>query len=103
MKGLDQENENRSMMKTTYNDNRVDKSNELNDTMTLNEGSRDEYENTIHNLGGNQEWQTQQLWQVLKPWNSITMIIVSLGILVQIGVMFQQILKLLSISTYFLN
>src|SRR5699024_644544 len=54
MKGIDQENENRSMMKTTYNDNRVDKSNELNDTMTLNEGSRDEYENTIHNLGGNQ-------------------------------------------------
>ena len=54
MKGLDQENENRSMMKNTYNDNRVDKSNELNDTMTLNEGSRDEYENTIHNLGGNQ-------------------------------------------------
>lgn len=52
MKGLDQENENRSMMKTTYNDNRVDKSNELNDTMTLNEGSTDEYENAIHNLGG---------------------------------------------------
>lgn len=52
MKGLDQENENRSMMKTTYNDNRVDKSNELNDTMTLNESSRDEYENAIHNLGG---------------------------------------------------
>jgi len=52
MKDLEQTNENSSMMKNTYGDNRMDKSKELNDTMTLNEGSRDEYENTIHKLGG---------------------------------------------------
>ena len=52
MKDLDQTNETRSMMKGSYNDNRLDKSNELNDSMTLNDGSRDEYEKTLHNIGG---------------------------------------------------
>jgi len=52
MKDLEQTNENRSMMKNNYGDNRLDKSNELNETMALNEDSRDEFENTIHNLGG---------------------------------------------------
>lgn len=52
MNQLDQKNENRSMMKGSYNDVRLDKSNELNETMTLNEGSRDEYEKTLHNIGG---------------------------------------------------
>lgn len=49
---LEQNNETRSMMKSTSGDIKMDKSNELNDTMTINEGSRDEYENTLHNLGG---------------------------------------------------
>ena len=52
MKDLEQTNETRSMMKGSYNDNRLDKSNELNDSMTLSEGSRDEYEKTLHNIGG---------------------------------------------------
>lgn len=52
MKDLEQTNETRSMMKTSFNDTKLDKSNELNDSMTLNEGSRDEYEKTLHNLGG---------------------------------------------------
>lgn len=53
MVDLEQTNENRSMMKGSYNDVKLDKSNELNDSMTLNEGSRDEFESTIHTLGGN--------------------------------------------------
>lgn len=52
MKDLEQTNETRSMMKTNYQDTKLDKSNELNDSMTLNEGSRDEYEKTLHNIGG---------------------------------------------------
>ena len=46
MNQLDQKNETRSMMKGSYNDNRLDKSKELNESMTINESSRDEYENT---------------------------------------------------------
>lgn len=52
MNDLEQNNDTRSMMKGSYNDNKLDKSNELNDSMTLNEGSRDEYEKTLHNIGG---------------------------------------------------
>ena len=52
---LDQKNENRSMMKSSYGNVKVDKSKELNDSMTLNEKSRDEYESTIHTLGGSSE------------------------------------------------
>ena len=37
MKDLEQTNENRSMMKRNYNDHRLDKSNELNESMTINE------------------------------------------------------------------
>jgi len=52
MNDLEQTNTTRSMMKGSYNDTKLDKSNELNDSMTLNESSRDEYENTLHNIGG---------------------------------------------------
>ena len=52
MNQLEQKNETRSMMKGSYNDHRLDKSNELNDSMSINENSRDEYENTLHSLGG---------------------------------------------------
>ena len=52
MKDLEATNETRSMMKGSYNDHKLDKSNELNDSMTLNETSRDEYEKTLHNIGG---------------------------------------------------
>lgn len=52
MNDLEQTNETRSMMKGSYNDHKLDKSSELNDRMTINEGSRDEYESTIHNIGG---------------------------------------------------
>lgn len=52
MKDLEQTNETRSMMKSDYGEVKADKSKELNDTMTLNEASRDEYAKTIHNIGG---------------------------------------------------
>ena len=53
MKDLEQANETRSMMKgSTFSDYKADKSNELNASMTINEGSRDEYESTLHNIGG---------------------------------------------------
>lgn len=54
MNDLEQKNETRSFMKGTYQDNKLDKSSELNDTMTINESSRDEYEQKLHNLGGTQ-------------------------------------------------
>lgn len=52
MKDLEQKNETRSMIKRDYSDVKLDKSNELNDSMTINEASRDEYEKTLHNIGG---------------------------------------------------
>lgn len=52
MNQLEQTNENRSMMKSSFGDQKLDKSNELNDSMTINESSRDEYESTLHNIGG---------------------------------------------------
>lgn len=52
MNNLEQTNETRSMMKNNYNDTKMDKSNELNDSMTINEGSRDEYESQLHKIGG---------------------------------------------------
>lgn len=52
MNDLEQTNSTRSMMKGTYQDHKLDKSGELNDSMTINEGSRDEYESTLHNIGG---------------------------------------------------
>ena len=54
MNDLEQKNETRSFMKCTYQDNKLDKSSELNDSMTINESSRDEYEQKLHNLGGSQ-------------------------------------------------
>lgn len=52
MKDLTAENETRSMMKSDYSDTKVDKSNELNESMTIDEQSRDEYEKAVHTLGG---------------------------------------------------
>ena len=54
MNELEQTNETRSMMKGSYQDNKLDKSNELNDAMTISEASRDEFEQTLHTLGGSQ-------------------------------------------------
>lgn len=48
----EQTNEARPMMTETYGDNKLNKSTELNETMTINENSRDSYTETLHNLGG---------------------------------------------------
>ncbi|MDN6160965.1 MAG: hypothetical protein L0K90_01885 [Staphylococcus equorum] len=55
MNQLEEKNDTRSMMKGNYSDKRLDKSNELNESMTLNQSSRDEYTNKIHNLGGSSD------------------------------------------------
>ena len=52
MNELEQKNETRSMMKSSFNDQKLDKSSELNESMTINEASSDEYEKTLHNIGG---------------------------------------------------
>lgn len=49
---LAQENTATSKMKSDYGDSKLDKSKELNETMTISESSRDQYEKTIHSLGG---------------------------------------------------
>lgn len=51
---LEEKNTVKDNMKSSYGDDKLDKSNELNDSMTINEASRDEYENKLHNLGGTQ-------------------------------------------------
>lgn len=54
MNELEQTNQTKPMMKGTYKDDKLDKSVELNETMTINQSSKDEYESTLHNLGGRQ-------------------------------------------------
>lgn len=55
MKDLQAENETKSMMKSDFGDIKTDKSDELNDSMTIDEQSRDEYEQAVHTLGGSSE------------------------------------------------
>lgn len=52
MHDLEVKNDARSMMKGSYQDHKLDKSNEINDRMTIDEKARDEFEKTIHNIGG---------------------------------------------------
>lgn len=49
---MEQTNEARTMMTDTYGDSKMNKSTELNDSMTISEQSRDSYTETLHNLGG---------------------------------------------------
>lgn len=51
---LEASNETRSMMKGSYNDTKLDKSNELRSSMSITESGKDEYESTIHSVGGNE-------------------------------------------------
>lgn len=52
MNDLELENKNKGFMKSTYGDNKMDKSNELNESMTISPSPQDEYTRTIHNIGG---------------------------------------------------
>ena len=52
MHKLEDKNIMKSMMKTDYNDEKLNKSDELNDTMTIKNTSPDEYTRKIKNIGG---------------------------------------------------
>ena len=52
MHDLEQKNENREFMTESFGNQKADKSQELNATMTINEKGRDSYEEKIHNMGG---------------------------------------------------
>lgn len=51
---MDNENKNtmRGMMKEDYDDIKLSKDRELNESMTITETSQDEYTRKIHNIGG---------------------------------------------------
>lgn len=51
---LEQQNSMRNMMKSDYGDNKLDKSKELNETMSITKKSGDQYTKKIHNIGGNE-------------------------------------------------
>jgi len=42
----------RNMMKSSYGDDKLDKSAELNSSMSIEDKPMDEYERKLHNLGG---------------------------------------------------
>ena len=49
----EQKNTMHDMMKSSYGSEKADKSNELNANMSITNQGKDEYENKIHNVGGN--------------------------------------------------
>lgn len=51
---LDQENERHSKMKSHFGDSKLDKSKELNESMTITKQEPDEFERTAKTLGGSQ-------------------------------------------------
>jgi len=52
---MENKNETRSMMQSNYGDNKLDKSKELNESMTIKQTSPDEYTRKINNIGGSGE------------------------------------------------
>lgn len=52
MHKIGETNETKDMMSDSFGSNKLDKSQELNESMTIRETSMDEYESKIHNLGG---------------------------------------------------
>lgn len=54
MNDLEQQNTPKEFMSSSFGDNKADKTNELNDSMTIVETNKDEYSQTIHNIGGNE-------------------------------------------------
>lgn len=51
---MENENTMKDMMTSKYGHEQLDKSTELNDTMSILPAGQDEYESKIHSLGGNQ-------------------------------------------------
>lgn len=52
MQRIAEENTMRGMMTSHYGDEKLSKQQELNSNMTIQESQADEYEQTLHNLGG---------------------------------------------------
>lgn len=52
MYDLEAKNETRGMMKSSYGDEKMDKSTELNESMSISNSSADEYTRKIMNIGG---------------------------------------------------
>ena len=59
MELTDNTQQNKNFMKSDYGDNKFDKSNEINPSMTIEEKPQDELTRKILNLGGNREWPNQ--------------------------------------------
>lgn len=49
------ENETRSFSSTNYGDDKLDKSRELNQSMSIRNSEPDEYDKKIHNIGGGEK------------------------------------------------
>lgn len=52
MNELEQTNTLKDFMSGSFGDNKANKSNELNESMSIMETSQDEYSQAIHNIGG---------------------------------------------------
>lgn len=52
MHRMDERNEARSMMKESFGDSKMDKSAELNSSMTIQDTAKDSYEQKLHSIGG---------------------------------------------------
>lgn len=59
MELTDNTQQNKNFMKSDYGDNKLDKSNEINPSMTIEEKPQDKLTRKILNLGGNREWPNQ--------------------------------------------
>ena len=59
MELTDNTQQNKNFMKSDYGDNKFDKSNEINPSMTIEKKPQDELTRKILNLGGNREWPNQ--------------------------------------------
>lgn len=52
MNELNQTNEPKTFLEPTYGDEKANKVSELNDSMSIKDNGKDEYEQKLHNLGG---------------------------------------------------
>nr|DAG12545.1 MAG TPA: hypothetical protein [Caudoviricetes sp.] len=50
-----EQNERPSLMQSNYSDNKLDKSKELNERMSITQQAPDEYENKLHSIQGGNE------------------------------------------------
>lgn len=51
---MEKENSMKNFIKSDYGDEKLDKSNELNESMSISSSSQDEYTKKIYNIGGSE-------------------------------------------------